>query len=329
MTEAANPVVTQATEAAVAQAGPSKDITGAEALAMVQAEKAKSLSSAVPKTAQTDAASTSTDDPKANLTSDAAKEAMRKYKLKVDGEEVEVDEDELKRGYSHQRAANKILQEGKMARKQAEEFISMMKDPQKFFDTAKKLGHDPRDLAEKYLAAQLEDELMDPKDKEIKQLKTEKEIRDREKAEEKEREDAQVRNALKEKYAKEYSDQFVSALESSGLPPTKPMVAEMAKYVSRAASLGFKMTADEAAKLVKEDVLLAHQRLIGEADGDTLVKLLGDNVTNKIRKYDTGKLKDPQQHLKTPQEQTSKPRERGTPHKRMTSREWREFNRKA
>ncbi len=305
------------------------NMTGAEALAFVTAEKAKASASAGSKTPPTDAKSPSKDAPTTSLTSDAAKEAMRKYKLKVDGEEVEVDEDELKRGYAHQRAANKIHQEATRARQQAEEFVMMMKDPKKFFETAQKLGHDPRKLAEEYLGNQLEDELMDPKDKEIRSLKMEKEENDRIKAEQKEAEDAKVKNALRDKYAQEYSDSFVKALETSGLPPTKPMVAEMAKYVSRAAGLGFKMTAEEAAKLVKEDVLLAHQRLIGEADGDTLISLLGENVTNKVRKYDTGKLKNPEQHLRTPVEQSSKPRVRTAEHKRMTPREWREFNRKA
>ena len=180
----------------------------------------------------------------------------------MDGEELEVDESELLRGYSHQKAANKILQQGAAARKQAEEFISMMRDPEKFYDTAKKLGHDPRKLAEEYLAKQLEDELLDPMDKELKEAKAKlKKIEDMEKAE-KEAIEAKRNEVLKQKYAKDYSDQFVSALQETSLPPTKAMVAEMAKYVSRAAKIGFKMTAQEAAQLVKEDVQTAHQRLI-------------------------------------------------------------------
>lgn len=258
----------------------------------------------------------------------AATEAVRKYKVKVDGEELEVDESELLRGYSHQKAANKILQQGAAARKQAEEFISMMRDPEKFYDTAKKLGHDPRKLAEEYLAKQLEDELLDPRDKELKEAKAKlKKIEDMEKAE-KEAIEAKRNEVLKQKYAKDYSDQFVSALQETSLPPTKAMVAEMAKYVSRAAKIGFKMTAQEAAQLVKEDVQTAHQRLIGDSDGEVLIKLLGDDVANKIRKYDTQRLKSPEQNLKTPIEQPDVKRPRPSAHKRMNAKEWREFNRR-
>lgn len=317
-----NPVVAQATEAAVAQASPPKDITGAEALAMVNAEKAAKQSQvAVPKKTQEKSSQ--------ETVKEAAQEALKKYRVKVDGEELEVDEDELKRGYSHQKAANKFLQEGKMARKQAEEFVQMMKDPKTFFETAQKLGHDPRELAEKYLAAQLEDELMDPKDKEIKTLRTEKEERDNEKAREKQKEDAKIQETLKAKYSKEYSDQFIGALQSSGLPPTKNTVGRMASYISRAAGIGFKMSADDAALLVREDLVMEHRAIIGESDGEVLIKFLGEDVTNKVRKYDTGRLKNPESNLRTPIEQEASTRQRGTPHKRMTPKEWREYNRKA
>lgn len=299
---------------------PPKDITGAEALAMVQAEKAAKQAGIVPKKAP-EASSQET-------VKEAAAEALRKFKVKVDGEELEVDEDELKRGYSHQKAANKLFQEAKMGRKQAEEFVMMMRDPKTFFETAKKLGHDPRELAEKYLANQLEDELMDPKDKELRELKEFKTQKERDEAEAKQKEEQKLVETLKTKFAKEYSDQFVGALQQSGLPPTKNTVGRMASYISRAAGIGFKMSADDAARLVKEDLAMEHRAIIGDSDGEVLIKYLGEDITNKVRKYDTGRLKNPEANLRTPVEQ-GKTRERGTPHRRMTPREWRDYNRKA
>lgn len=256
-----------------------------------------------------------------------AVEAMKKYKVKVDGQELEVDEKELLRGYSHQRAANKALQEGKQLRKQAEDFIAMMKAEDKLFDVIKKLGHDPRTLAEKYLASQLEDELMDPRDKELRDTKAKlKQIEDMERMQ---REEVERRRneALKAKYAEDFSKQFESALKESKLPPTKQMVSEMAKYVSRAAQIGFKMTPQEAAQLVKEDIQRAHMALVGDSDGETLIKLLGEDVANKVRKWDTSRVKNPEQNLKTPIEQ-GEINQRPKSTKRMTAKQWREFNRK-
>lgn len=263
-----------------------------------------------------------------SASSEAAKEAMRRFKVKVDGQELEVDEQELVRGYAHQKAASKMLTEGQKARKQAEEFVRMMKDPEKFYEVAKKLGHNPHDLSVKYLAEHIKEEEMDPRDKELRDTKRKLQAIEDMERQQREAIEKQRNDALKAKFAKDYSDQFVEALQSSGLPPTKPMVAEMAKYISRAASMGFQMTAAEASQLVKEDVMLAHQRLIGDSDAETLIKLLGEENINKVRKYDTSRVKTPEQYLRTPEVQAPRNERSKSTNQRMTSKEWRDYNRK-
>lgn len=256
-------------------------------------------------------------------------EAVKKYKVKVDGAEVEVDETELLRGYTHAKAANKAFQEGSRARKQAEEFINMMKDPAKFFEVAAKMGHDPRSLAEKHLAEQLKRELMDPRERELMEAKQKLSAYE----EAKQRHEAELRRQYHEqakaKFAKEYNDKFVAALKESGLPPSKPMVAEMAKYISQTAKIGLEITPAEAAQMVLDDVRRAQLRLIGDADGETLLKLLGDDVANKIRQVDVSRLKNPQQVLRSPgrEEQGEIERNRQT-NKRMSPKEWAEFKRR-
>lgn len=322
MSDNNNNTPTPAVPAEAPKAKSLDQLSGDEARALVEKAKAEGKS-----VEEVFAASNGKAEPKpaANPVKEAAQEAKRK--LKIDNEEV--DEDEVFKVYKerkgHQKAANQILQEGKAARKQAEQFIAMMKDQQQLFDVIKKLGHDPRQLAEKYLASQLQDDMMDPRDKELRDAKAKlKAIED---MEQKQREAVQAQRdaEVKKQFMKEYETTFVKALQDSQLPATKPMVAEMAKYIARSAKIGFKMTPDEAAKLVKEDILLAHQRLIGDSDGETLMKLLGEDVANKIRKYDTAKIKTPEQVLRVPQEQ--KPREeridRSQPKQRMTPQEWR------
>lgn len=260
---------------------------------------------------------------------DSPKEPAKKHKVKVNGEELEVDEEELKRGYSHQKAANKLLQEAKAQKKQAEEFINMLKDKDRLFDVIKKLGHDPRKVTEEYLAAQLQDELLDPRERELKEARNKlKAYEDLERQKE-EKIKFQREEELKEKYAKEYNDQFVTALKESGLPPTKQTVADMAKYIHRSAKIGFKMSASEAAQLVREDLETKVKRVIGDADGESLIKILGEETANKLRQWDTGRLKNPEQILRqmTPEEQ-GKPREIKRPaNSRMSHKAWKEFNR--
>ncbi len=328
----------QATEAVTKQQAqkpeaeaPMKNMTGAEAKAYVESLKAKEKTkSPIKEAIKTAAAKVA---PKIEeATKEAAIEAVRKMKLKDKaGQEFEVDEDEVKNTYlqrkEHQQAANKLLQEGKAARKQAEEFISMMKDPEKFWEVAKKMGHDDRKLAEEYLAKKLEIEMMDPRDRELKEAKDKlRQIEENEK-QQKAQLEANRHEIMKKKFAADYTVQFTEALKESGLPPTKPMVAEMAKYIGRSAKIGFAMTAKEAAQLVKEDLSLSIQRLTGEADGDTLMRLLGEQAANKIRAYDVAKIKSPEDGLRTPQTQ-GELRDRKVPTKRMTPKEWRDFNRK-
>lgn len=307
-------------------------MTGEEAKAYVAAQKAKEAPAAKPtSTAQDLKAKANPVQANKDAISEAAAEAKRKFK--IDNEEV--DEDEVLKVYKsrkdHQREANKRFQEGQAARKQAEEFVLMMRDPAKLQDAMLKLGYTKaqiRQMSEKVIASELEEEVMDPRDKELKQAKAKlKEIEDLEKRQQAEVE-ARRHKELKAKYEREYNDQFVEALKESQLPPTKGMVAEMAKYISRSAKIGFKMTPSEAAQLVKEDVQRAQMSLIGTADGETLLKLLGDEVAAKLLQARGKQVKQPEQVLKTPTEQGEPSQRVKNSGKRMSSREWREFNRK-
>ena len=258
---------------------------------------------------------------------EAAQEAMRRHRLKVDGEEIEVDDEELKRGYGLQKVSTKRMQEGMAAKKQAEEFIKMMKDKGKLFEAIKNLGHDPRTLAEEYLANEIKLEMMDPRDRENMELKRQlQQIKEMDEMQKKAVEEKRVQ-VLKEKFTKEYEAQFVEALKASSLPPTKETVQEMAKYIARSAKLGYKLSADEAAKLVKEDIEERHRKLYGESDAETLARLLGPDGLQKLREFELKKLKNPEAELVTPKEQPeSLPKKRDG--WRMSPREWREFNRK-
>lgn len=264
------------------------------------------------------------------MVAEAAKEAVRKHKLKVDGQEIEVDEDELKRGYSHQKAANKILQEGKQAKKQAEQFLNMLKDKGQVLTALKKLGYDDkalRELSEEYLTETLKYEMLDERERKL--IETEKKLRAYEEMEARQKKEAEETrlNEMKKKFSEEYSQKFVEALKESRLPANKTMVSEMAKYIHRASKIGFEMTPQEAAKLVREDVENAHRNLYGDVDAETLAKLLGEQGLQKLRSYDVSRLKDPNAQLKTPQEQ-AEPQVRKRDHsKRMTPQEWRMFNR--
>jgi len=253
-----------------------------------------------------------------NTVSDAAKEVMKKYKVKVDGQDMEVDEQELLRGYGHQKAANKKLQEGVAARKQAEMFISMLKDPNKFWEVAKKMGHDDRKMAEELLAGHLKKELMDPKDRELEEARAK--LRNYEELEkkQKEAEKNKIHEEMKKKYLADYNDQFVGALKETNLPATKESVARMAQYISRSAKIGYELSPQEAAKMVKEDIQKMQMSILSQADGDTLLSLLGDDVIAKALTARGAKVKSPE----PPTPQSQGPRRERSSGKFQSRRQW-------
>jgi hypothetical protein len=264
----------------------------------------------------------------------AAQEVMRKYKVKVSGEEREVDEKELLRGYSHQSAANKEMQEAKRLRKQNEDFVSMMRDPEKLEAALEKLGHKPRELYEARLAKQLKVELMSPEQKaqyerDLKLEAAEAKLREIDEFKAKEQEAVKQKhfNEMKAKFSAEYNDQFVETLKSSGLPPTKETVAKMASYISRAAKIGFEMTPQEAASMVKDDIQKLHLSVLGQSDGETLLKLLGDEAAQKILAARGLKVRNPEADLSTPQNQNRHDRQRNRQTSaRPSHRDWRRQN---
>jgi small-conductance mechanosensitive channel len=263
--------------------------------------------------------------PQSGDVAKAAAEAMRKLKIKhKDGKEEEVDEGEVLKVYQerkqHQSEASRKLNEGLKLRKQAEEFVSMLKDEGKLRDVLKKLGHDPRKLSEKILGEHLEDELMDPKDKELKTLRQQLEAREAKEKAELDRVQNERKEQLKQKFMKEYESDFVKSLESQKLPPTKEVVAKMAGYVSQFAKQNIKITTDEAASLVKQDIENFTKSVVGNSDGELLLKLLGEDVANKIRKFDTSKIRSPEAMLQTPQGQVHDRQRK--PQERMSARDW-------
>jgi len=90
----------------------------------------------------------------------------RKYKVKLDGKEVEVDEDELINSYQLRKVSDQRLQEGVKARRQAEAFLQMLKaDPRKVLSDPR-IGIDVKKMAEDIIYENLQQEMMTPENNE-------------------------------------------------------------------------------------------------------------------------------------------------------------------
>lgn len=231
---------------------------------------------------------------------EAKAEAIRKFKLKYEDSEEEVTEEELILRAQKQRGSEKKYQEAAHMRKQAEQLVNLLKqDPMKVLSNPT-LGHDVKKLMTEYLAKQIEEDLMDPKEKELRDLR--QQIKEREDME-KEQKQAEEQKRLQEatqKYMQDIQKDIVTALNDSGLPRSEKTIKRTAYYLDQALQKGHKnVTAKDVIPLVKEEYLNDMKELFGTSNADTLVQLLGEENVGKIRKFDLERLQKKNEPKKT------------------------------
>ena len=229
---------------------------------------------------------------------EAQKELIRQLKLKVDGQEevmdlpFEVDEKQaewLASKIQPTRAAQKRFQEVAAERKILDAAVrNTKKDPA---GTLKKLGVDPQEFAQKYMEDLIREQDMTEEEKRIAQA--ERRIAELE-SEKKAQEEAVLKKQQDEQYAAsmaEMSRQITGALKTSGLPQTNATQKRMAQYMSMNLQNGIELPMASIVELVREDYEQDLKEVFGGASAEQILKLVGEETANKIRKRDLSKLK--------------------------------------
>ncbi len=246
------------------------------------------------------------------------------FKVPVDGTELEVDLEELKRGYSHARAANQRMREAAEIRKK-EELRKKRATSGDFSWIDEELGV-PEDQflkwAEKKLLSKIEFDQLPEHEKE---LRTEKQRRE---ALEKQLEDmtAKERQALQaqiESQAYEQIDDEISkALESYKGKKTPKLIRRVAEamYASLEANqepLPAQRALEKARKSLHEDVT----EFLNVAPADEIIKMFSKEQLNSLRRHFVNEAKE--SHVISRQSQKPNddaPAKRGS--KKLTMDEW-------
>ncbi len=280
----------------------------------------ESTGDSTPETTPTESTETTTPNP-----AEMTPAELKKYKVKVDGEEMEVDEDELLSNYQLKKASDKRFQEAMQARKQSEEFIRLLKqDPAKVLSHPS-LGVDVKKWAEDYLITELKRETMTPEQREIEEYKAKlAKYQEQEEAEKKKQLESE-REAVVQKYQEDYNKQIMGALETSGLPKTEFTVGRMIHYMSKALQNGYELSAKDVTDLVKKDYQKDTQSLYSQLDAETLISILGEDIAKKIRKHDLDKIKKPQQGNVAVNQNLNKSTASNPEAKQMTKSEWKDY----
>ena len=281
----------------------------------------------------TDSASTSEQNSEASIsTGEQGKETptnipnnsqKKKFKYKADGAEVEeeLDDSEIASRLSLAKAAHKRMQEAAEKQKRFDWMEKTLKEnplqilSDESFGGTKKF----REVAEKFLIQQLEEEALTPEQRSMKEK--ERKLAEYE-AKEKERQQVEEQSKtqqLEDHYRQEYEKTIISALELSNLPKTESTVKRMAALMQKNITLGLDLEPQYIAQLVREDFISEQKSLVGSMSAEQLIAMFGDEVANKIRKHDLSRFK---QENPKPKVVENKP---SAPERKMSPREYTEY----
>lgn len=215
----------------------------------------------------------------------------RKLKLKIDGRDEELAESEVINWAQRGRSADKRFQEAAAQRKQAEDFLSLLKtDPEKVLSNPA-VGVDLRKFAEDYLAKQLKKQQLTPEQQKIQELQDQLRSKDEEKQTEQRQREQQEFQAMTTHYQQEFDRSIPEAISNAGLPKTPFTVERMTRYMINAIQNGIDIAPSNVVEMVRQDYISDLTSITTSMDGDTLLKLFGEQIANKIRKADLARLR--------------------------------------
>lgn len=212
------------------------------------------------------------------------------HKVNLDGQETEVDYQELVRGYQKAVVSHRKFEEAAAARRQVEEFEkSLEENPVSVLQ--KKLGQEKfKELAIKYLASEFELEEMDPVQRELREK--EARLKEYEERERRAREEAEQKHRLSEQkaYADKLEKDFVDALGKTNLPRTTHTLRRMVEEARAAIRAGYELDSAELAQVVSNGYRQDLVDVLGNARGEELLALIPENILKEIRAADLARV---------------------------------------
>lgn len=255
-----------------------------------------------------------------------AETAKRLFKVKIDNNELEVDEDELVRGYQMTKAAQKRFQEAAQMNKRAEEFIKLLKQDPKKVLSHPDIGVDLKEFAVNYLTELQAEESLTPEQKRQRELEQRLAQFEEEKARREQEEHQRQIEEQAAKYAEDYQKQFTEVLSTSGLPKTEYTVARLAYYMQQAIQAGYdEITPKDVVGLVKSDYLNDIKSMFSASNEDILLDLLGDELTNKTVKAHMKRMKGKGSIERNPKVVDRQNKEDNVKRKKMSRDEWKKM----
>lgn len=221
----------------------------------------------------------------------------KKTFLDLDGEQVDLDE--IKRDRKKWRGADGKFREASEMRKEHDEFL---KDPEGYINN-KKVPLDKRKIAEKWLREALEEELMDPREREYRtkdqELQAYKEREEAAKAEQEQKKQEAFKQERRETLAKTLGDAMKLSPLSKDPEVASETLREMAMYMRICREQGHSPDAKEIADHVQGKRIKSYSAVASQLEGEELISFLGEAIVSKIRKADLARLRQSREQPET------------------------------
>lgn len=221
----------------------------------------------------------------------------KRYKVKISGEEREVDEDELVRNYQLAQASNQRFEQASKMYKEVQPLLSAKEkgDLDTLLDGVPDDAR--REWAEKYLGEWLKLQEMDPRERENLEYKKKLEQYEKQEQERKQKEETareqHVRQQLAQHARSEIENELADVLTDIPQEKRSPrLVARIAEEMLTHFQAGKgRLPAKTAYERARTNLEADVTDLLGGMDGEQLVTYLPKEVVNKVLKYHADKVK--------------------------------------
>lgn len=228
---------------------------------------------------------------------DPKPQTPKQYKLKVNGKERTFSEEELISRAQLAEAAQERFNEAARLRKQAEGVVGRLRDPKQvmgaLMDPSLGLSKEQiRETFEEWYSKEfIEPEQLSPAEKKLREAEEKLKKYQEQEQELQTQKEREAQEAMTAQAREQVQGQIIEALESGKLPKTNFTIRRLAYWMQRNHANGFDAPTDVLIAQVKNEAQTNLRDLVEASDGDVLIQLLGDDVINKIRKFDLDQLR--------------------------------------
>jgi len=248
------------------------------------------------------------------------------YKIKVDGEELELSQEEMIKYAQLGKAGQKRMAEAARIKQEAFQLIELLRtDPERVLADPDILGSEKAvvEFAKKILSRELEEEQKSPEVREKERLQRELEREREERRREKEERDRAEYERLVQEQEMKLEEEIQEAFEVTGLPRSPYVLKRFTDVMLSFAKSDKDITPKQAMNIVKKEMHKDIQNLLSVSPEDILENLIGQENLKRVRKRQVAKIKSETSKPSLPvQSSSSVDKQKQNGKEKMSIKDW-------